>query len=336
MRRALALAARGKRTWPNPKVGCVLVKNGRVVGQGFHQLAGGPHAEALALAQAGEKARGATAYVTLEPCCAHPGKRTPPCSDALADAGVSRVFAAMKDPNPGVSGRGLRILENAGIRAETGLLETEAERLNRSFVWRMRHKRPFIILKSALSLDGKAFARGGASKWITGPAARGLVHTLRAEVDAVLVGVGTVLADDPLLTSHGAGPDPVPVVLDSRLRTPKRAKILRGPKHPLVYSCKAGRLKGAEVVRVSATGGRPDLKAVLFDLASRGLGTLLVEGGPTVQASFLALGYVDEVYAFFSPKLLGGVDDPNAAPRLAQPRLSRVGSDFLFCGRLEL
>lgn len=338
MRRALALAARGGRaTWPNPKVGCVLVKKGRVIAEGWHRKAGGPHAEAEALAKAGDAARGATAYVSLEPCCAHPGKRTPPCADALADAGVSRVVAAMKDPNPAVAGRGLSILKRSGAKVEHCLLGEEAEALNRAFVSCMRHGRPWVILKSALSLDGKAAARGGASRWVTGKQARQRVHELRAQCDAVLVGSGTALADDPALTSHGAGPDPVPVVLDTRLRLPRRARMLRGPRTPLVFTAKrGGKLPGAEVVVVPARKGGLDLKSVLSEVARRRLGVLLVEGGPTVHASFLEAGLVDEVYAFLAPKLLAGTSDPNRAPRLEQPRLTRLGPDFLFYGRLTL
>ncbi len=306
-----------------------------MIAEGWHRKAGGPHAEAEALAKAGAAARGATAYVSLEPCCAHPGKRTPPCADALADAGVARVVAAMKDPNPAVAGRGLSILKRAGAKAEYGLLAGEAEDLNRAFVSCMRHGRPWVILKSALSLDGKAAARGGASRWITGKAARELVHELRAKCDAVLVGSGTAVADDPALTSHGAGPDPVPVILDTKLRLPRKAKVLRGPRTPIVFTAKRGsRISGADVVTVPMKKGRLDLKAVLADLARRKLGVLLVEGGPTVHASFLEAGFVDEVYAFIAPKLLAGTDDPNAAPRLAQPRLTRLGPDFLFYGGL--
>ncbi|MDE2237572.1 MAG: bifunctional diaminohydroxyphosphoribosylaminopyrimidine deaminase/5-amino-6-(5-phosphoribosylamino)uracil reductase RibD, partial [Elusimicrobia bacterium] len=281
MRRALALAARaGRRAWPNPKVGCVLVKNGRIVGEGWHRRAGGPHAEALALRMAGAGARGATAYVSLEPCRAHPGKRTPPCADTLAAAGVARVVAAMRDPNPKVAGRGLGLLRRAGVRTETGLLRRQAQALNGPFLLRMREKRPWIILKSALSLDGRAFANGGASRWITGPRARRLAHRLRAGCDAVLVGIGTVLADDPSLTAHGAGPNPLPVVLDARLRLPRGARLLRGPRKPLIFSAKAGRLAGAEVARAPARGGLLNLRAVLCELSRRGVGTLLVEGGP--------------------------------------------------------
>lgn len=332
MKRALTLASKGKQAWPNPKVGCVLVKNGRVVGEGWHKKAGEPHAEPQALAMAGAKAKGATAYVNLEPCCGHPGKRTPPCADRLIAAGVKRVVFSIEDPNPGVAGKGMRQLRKAGVKVLAGVLEREGAALNAPFLRVMRDKRPYVILKSALSLDGKAAAVGGASKWITSPAARKAGHALRARVDAILTGVGTILADDPRLTAHGAGRDPRPVILDTRLRTPRRARVLRS--RPLIYTASTKTLTGAEVVRVPRKGGRLDLKAVLADLAKRKIGTLLLEGGPTIHASFLAAGAVDEVYAFVSPKLLAGTRDPNAAPTLKAPRLTRMGPDFLFFGRL--
>jgi diaminohydroxyphosphoribosylaminopyrimidine deaminase/5-amino-6-(5-phosphoribosylamino)uracil reductase len=337
MRRALVLAARGGREcWPNPRVGCVLVKNGRVVGEGWHRRFGGPHAEAIALAKAGARARGATVYLTLEPCRAHPGKKTPPCADALKTAGVKRLVAAMRDPNPKMSGRGFDLLRRAGARVQCGLLGDQAAAINGPFIARMRDRRPWVILKSALSLDGRAFARGGDSRWITGPAAREAVHELRSRVDAVLVGIGTVLQDDPALTAHGAGQDPLPVVLDARLRLPKRARLLRGSRTPLVFTARGGELLGAEVLRAPSRDGRLDLKAVLAELSRRGVGTLLVEGGPTVHASFLEQGLADEVWAFFAPKLLAGTADPNRAPVVRAPRLSRLGPDFLFSGRLQV
>jgi diaminohydroxyphosphoribosylaminopyrimidine deaminase/5-amino-6-(5-phosphoribosylamino)uracil reductase len=338
MRRALSLAARvdGRAVWPNPRVGCVLVKNGRVIAEGWHRKFGGPHAEAEALKKAGAKAKGAAAYLTLEPCRSHPGKKTPPCADALKAAGVKKVVAAMRDPNPKMSGRGFDLLRRCGARVQCGLLADESSALNGPFIRRMRDRRPWIILKSALSLDGKAFARGGASRWITGPDAREAVHELRSKVDAVLVGIGTVLADDPALTAHGAGQDPLPVILDAKLRTPKRARILRGSRTPLIFTARGGELLGAEVLRAASSEGRLQLRPVLAELSKRGVGTLLVEGGPTVMESFLAAGYADEVWAFFAPKLLGGTSDPNFAPLLEKPKLSRLGSDFLFSGRLTL
>lgn len=336
MRRALALARRGKRgAPPNPLVGCVLVKNGKVVGEGWHAKFGSAHAEPQALKKAGAKARGATAYVTLEPCCAHPGKKTPPCAPALIAAGVSRVVAAVRDPNPGVSGGGLKLLRGAGVECEVGLLEGEAERLNEGFFARMRRGRPWVILKAALSLDGKAHCEGGASRWITGPSARKLVHGMRASCDAVLVGIGTALADDPALTAHGSGRNPLRVLLDTQLRLPPKAKLLDGSAPTLIFTASPRELRGAECVRLRHSHGRLPLKLVLAELARRGVGRLLVEGGPTVHAAFLRDGLVDEARVFIAPKLLGGTRDPNAGPAIEKARLRRVGGDLLVSGRLR-
>lgn len=333
MRRALALARRGAKTAaPNPMVGCVVVSQGRVVGEGYHRRFGGPHAEVYALRAAGAKARGSTVYVTLEPCSGHPGKKTPPCAPALIEAKVGRVIAAMKDPNPLVCGRGLAQLRRAAIPTRVGLCAADAEILNRPFVTRMKLNRPYIILKTALSLDGKAAAASGRSRWITGPAARRWAHKLRAQADAVLVGVGTVLADDPALTSHGAGKNPVRVVLDTRLRTPKKSRLLDGSAPTWIFTASSSKIKGAETIRVPAEGRRVDLRSVVKILARRGISTLLIEGGPTVHASFLAHDFVDKAFVFLAPKLISGARDPNRAPRLGRPRFQKVGADFLVSG----
>ncbi len=336
MRRALVLARRGGRAAaPNPMVGCVIAKDGRVIAEGYHAKFGGPHAEALALKKAGTRAQGAAVYVSLEPCVEHKGKKTPSCAKALVQAGVREVFAAAVDPNPEVSGRGLRLLRHAGVRVQVGLMAQEARELNRGFFTRMRLKRPYVILKAALSLDGRAYAQGGSSRWITGASSRAKVHLWRAQADAVLVGSGTALADDPALTSHGAGPDPVRVVLDTRLRLGPKARLLDGAAPTWIFTASPERLPGAEVIRVPAKGGRLNLRAVLLELARRGIGTLLVEGGPTVHAAFLAQGLADEARIFIAPKLISGSRDPNAAPGLLLPRLEKIGADFLFSGRLS-
>jgi diaminohydroxyphosphoribosylaminopyrimidine deaminase/5-amino-6-(5-phosphoribosylamino)uracil reductase len=319
--RALALAARvaPRAVSPNPRVGCVLVKAGRVVGEGAHTRFGGPHAEALALKKAGARAKGAAAYVTLEPCTAFPGKKTPSCAAALARAGVRRVICAALDPNPRVAGRGLALLRRAGVRAERlPEFQAAAEALNRGFFSRMRRDRPWVILKTALSLDGKAAAASGRSRWVTGPQARAAVHAMRAECDAILVGAGTVLADDPALTAHGSGRNPLRVVLAGRRPLPKDARVFDAEAPTILYRIKHPR----------------DLRAALRDLARQGVGTLLVEGGPTVHASFLRAGLVDEARVFLAPKLLSGAGDPNTAPRLKVPRVTRLGGDWLIQGVL--
>ena len=336
MRRALSLAKRGGvAVNPNPKVGCVLVKNNRIIAQGWHEIHGGPHAEANALEHAGDKARGSAAYITLEPCCDHPGKKTPPCAAALIRAGISKAFIALRDPNPGVSGKGIKLLKKFGIKTSVGLCAKEAEVLNKSFLTRMRRARPHIILKSALSLDGKAYAVGGLSRWITGPGARKIAHELRAQADAVLVGAGTVLKDNPSLTSHGAGKNPVRVILDTSLRTPRRSQILDGKAPTWIFTASKKNLPGAQIIRVPKENGKLSLSAILKELALRGIDRLLVEGGPTVHASFLAQGHVDEARIFIAPKLILGTSDPNRAPRLVKARLKKVGLDFLFYGKVQ-
>jgi diaminohydroxyphosphoribosylaminopyrimidine deaminase/5-amino-6-(5-phosphoribosylamino)uracil reductase len=316
--RAFALARRvnPRSTSPNPRVGCVLVKNGRVVAEAAHRLFGAPHAEALVLAKAGSRAKGATAYLTMEPCAHFPGKKTPSCAASLEAAGVRRVVCASLDPNPKVAGRGLALLRRAGIKVERDpAWQDAAESLNRGFFSRMRRGRPWVILKTALSLDGKAATPNGKSRWVTGPRARAAVHAFRAEYDAILVGAGTVLADDPALTAHGAGLNPVRVVLAGRRRLSPKARVFDSSAPTLAYR-------------------RKPLAHVLRNLSRRGVGTLLVEGGPTVHASFLRAGLVDEAKIFLAPKLLSGALDPNNAPRMKAPKVSRLGQDWLIEGIL--
>lgn len=318
---ALALAARAdpRAVSPNPRVGCVLVKNGRVVGQGAHRRFGGPHAEVLALAQAGPRAKGAAAYTTLEPCAPFEKKKTPSCAQTLVAAGIRRVVFPALDPNPKVAGRGSAILRRAGIRVDrTASFARETEAMNRGFFSRMRRGRPWVILKTALSLDGKAAAASGRSRWVTGKEARAAVHALRAEFDAILVGAGTVIADDPALTAHGAGENPLRVVLAGRRALPPTSRIFDETAPTVVY-------------RVVKPG---DLGGVLRDLAAEGVGTLLLEGGPTIHAAFLRGGFVDEARVFIAPKLLSGANDPNTAPRIKSPRLTKIGQDWLIQGIL--
>lgn len=316
MRRALQLAVRGLgETNPNPAVGCVVVKQGRVVGEGFHARAGGPHAEVPALQSAGERARGATVYVNLEPC-AHFG-RTPPCAPLLRDAGVRRVVAALRDPNPLVDGRGLALLRRAGVAVTTGVLQDDAALLNERFLVSARRGRPFVLLKAALTLDGRIATARGDSRWITSPAQRSQARWLRRLHDGVLVGIGTVLADDPLLLPAPPPRRPfVRVVLDSRLRLPASSRLARSagtaaPVLVLTTSRSAGRRRrlageGVEVLVVPGGPGRVPLGRALETLRGRGVGSLMVEGGSEVLGSFLAEGLVDQVALFRAPLLLGG------------------------------
>lgn len=322
MRRALELARLGLgRTSPNPAVGAVIVRDGRVVGEGYHQKAGTPHAEIHALRAAGEAARGATLYVTLEPCC-HYG-RTPPCTEAIKGAGIRRVVAAMADPNPKVAGGGFQDLRRAGIEVETGLLEDEARRLNEAFIKYITTGRPWVTMKVAMTLDGKIATRTGASRWITGPESRLKAHELRDTHDAVLVGIGTVLADDPALTTRlpgNRGRDPVRVILDSRLRIPLTAKVLHLPSSaPTLVATTAAapaevreRLQamGVEVLIFPEEDGRVAWEPLLAELAGRQLTSILVEGGAGVNASALACGVVDKVVTFIAPKIFGGLAAP--------------------------
>jgi diaminohydroxyphosphoribosylaminopyrimidine deaminase / 5-amino-6-(5-phosphoribosylamino)uracil reductase len=326
MRRALLLARRGRgSTRPNPMVGSVIVRDGRVVGAGFHQRAGDPHAEIEALARVKGRTEGSTVYVTLEPC-RHTG-RTPPCTAALIAAGVARVVVAVRDPNPLVDGRGIARLRRAGIRVDVGCLEDACRELNRPFFMWVQEKRPLVTLKVAATLDGfiaDGQARPTASPaWITGPAARTAAHIERAAHDAVLVGAGTVRADNPRLTVRLSGrrarraeSDPLRVILDGRLRVPVDAVVLSsvGGTRTLVVGAigaeasrvKALRAAGAEVELLPGRGGRVEVRQLLRALAKRDIQSLLVEGGAEVHAAFIAAGLVDRVVFFYAPLLLGG------------------------------
>lgn len=326
MRRALELAERGAgRVNPNPLVGAVVVKDGKIVGEGFHERFGGPHAEVVALEAAGGEASGADLYVTLEPC-AHWGK-TPPCVERIISAGVRRVFAAVRDPNPLVDGKGLAKLREAGLEVVEGLLEKEARKLNEPFFKFITTGRPFVVLKMALSLDGKAATRSGDSRWISNERSRELVHRLRNRYAAVLVGINTVLKDDPQLTVRlPGGRDPWRIVLDSRGRIPLEARVLNlaSPAPTVIATTElmpqekeaALKRKGARVWRLRARDGRVDLEELLRKLGEEGLDSLLVEGGPTVAAGFLEWGsppgLVDKVVFFIAPRIIAGREAPSA------------------------
>ena len=354
MRRALELAERGRgHVEPNPLVGAVVVRDGQVVGEGWHQRYGEAHAEVHALAAAGEAARGGTLYVTLEPCCHH-GK-TPPCTDAVLRAGVRRVVAAMPDPFPQVAGQGLARLRAAGVEVEVGPGEAEARRLNAPYLKLLTAGRPYVHAKWAMTLDGKIATRTGDSKWISGKASRRHVHELRGRVDAVLVGVGTALADDPLLTARPPGPRVATrVVLDSSGRLPPSAQLVRTVRDaPVLVAVAAGAApaaaalaaQGCEVLEVPAVNGRIAVAALLRDLGRRRMTNVLVEGGAEVLGSFLDAGAIDEVHVFVAPKLFGGADamSPVAglgvariadALRITEWSVERIEDDVLLHGRL--
>ncbi|MEV0968670.1 bifunctional diaminohydroxyphosphoribosylaminopyrimidine deaminase/5-amino-6-(5-phosphoribosylamino)uracil reductase RibD [Microtetraspora glauca] len=312
MRRAIALAARGLGTTsPNPVVGCVVLDAAAsVVGEGFHAYAGGPHAEVVALREAGERARGGTAYVTLEPCN-HTG-RTGPCAEALLAAGVARVVVAVTDPNPVAAG-GVTRLRERGVRVDTGVLTEEAERGNAAWLTSVRARRPYVTWKFAATLDGRSAAEDGTSKWITSPEARSDVHRLRAECDAVVAGIGTVLADDPLLTARPSGeaepPERLPlrVVVDSDGRIPAGARVLSGPAPTLVAVASDVDVPPhlRDVVRLPRTPYGLDLRALLAELHRRQVVSVLLEGGPRLAGSFVREGLVDRVVGYLAPALLG-------------------------------
>jgi diaminohydroxyphosphoribosylaminopyrimidine deaminase / 5-amino-6-(5-phosphoribosylamino)uracil reductase len=339
MRRALELAERGRGlTSPNPMVGAVVVAPGaEVVGEGFHARAGEPHAEIEALRAAGARARGATIYVTLEPCSHH--GRTPPCSRAVIDAGLARVVAAVGDPNPLVSGRGFAELRGAGIEVVTGVGGAEAERQNRAFFTAMREHRPHVTLKAGMTLDGKIADLHGGSRWITGEAARLHAHRLRSESDAIVVGVGTVLRDDPELTVRLEQPwprEPLRVVLDTAARTPIGARLIHAgrPARALIAvgaeapeaRVRALAASGATVVSCRTRDGRADLGALLAELFAREVRAVLVEGGGEVHGAFLDAGLVDRVAMFTAPLLIGG--------RRATPVMGGAGRELKSAVRL--
>jgi diaminohydroxyphosphoribosylaminopyrimidine deaminase/5-amino-6-(5-phosphoribosylamino)uracil reductase len=317
MQRALELAEQGRgRVEPNPLVGAVVVRDGRVVGEGWHTYYGGPHAEVNALAAAGEAARGATLYVTLEPCCHH-GK-TPPCTDAILRAGVGRVVAAMTDPFPPVAGQGAALLRAAGLAVELGLGEAEARRLNAPYLKLLATGRPYVRAKWAMTLDGKIATRTGDSKWISNAASRRWVHALRGRMDAILVGIGTVLADDPQLTARPPGPrTPARIVLDHRGRLPADSYLARTAREvPVIVVTgatvpddRAGALRalGCEVLRLPETDDRAGVLALLDELGRRRMTNLLVEGGSAVLGSLVDARALDEVHVFIAPRLAGGV-----------------------------
>jgi diaminohydroxyphosphoribosylaminopyrimidine deaminase/5-amino-6-(5-phosphoribosylamino)uracil reductase len=313
MAHALRLAEQGLYTTdPNPRVGCVIVREGEIVGKGWHLRAGEPHAEIHALRAAGERARGSTVYVTLEPCC-HQG-RTPPCSDALIDAGIARLVAAMQDPNQQVAGQGLQQLQASGIEVQTGLLGDQARALNPGFIKRMRTGRPHVRVKLAMSLDGRTAMASGESQWITADAARQDVHRLRARSSAVVAGVGTVLADDPSLNVRLAGIErqPLRVVVDTHLSMPDTARMLKLPGRTLIMTCSNDadakeRLEqsGAEVVVMPYCGNAVDMAGVLDALGQLEVNEVLVETGATLSGSMLREGLIDEMVIYMAPILMG-------------------------------
>ncbi len=364
MKRVLELAAKGKgRTSPNPMVGAVIVKSGRIIAEGYHRKAGTPHAEVVALKKAGAKAKGATLYVNLEPCC-HTDKKTPPCTKAIIQSGIGKVVIAIKDPNPKVSGRGIRELGKAGIMAETGIMKLEAQELNKAFIKFITKKKPFVILKIAQSLDGKIATAKGESKWITGKKARNLVHKLRNEVDAVLVGINTVKKDNLSLDCRiRGGRNPYRVIVDSRLQIPLNSKVLRHKDaKTIVATTKKGsknkiasvKKRGAHVLIIDSpirkktstkVSNGVNLKSLMKALGKLDISSVMIEGGSSINASALADGIVDNLMIFIAPMIIGGTDSIlsiggkspaslSKALRMKNIHVKKIGEDILFEGYL--
>ncbi len=360
MQRALTLAAKANgMTSPNPMVGAVMVKSNKIISEGFHKKPGTPHAEAIAISAAGEKAKNASLYVTLEPCC-HFDKRTPPCTKAIINAQIKKVFIAMHDPNPKVSGMGVAELERHGIEVVVGILEEKAKRLNESYIKYITTGKPFVILKTAMTLDGKIATREGDSKWITGEKARTIVHKMRNNIDAVMTAVGTVKADNPQLTvrlyKNKDMKNPIRVVIDSNLETPVDFKIFDIPPETILVTKKMSSQKFARAISekrkilsekgvqiLEYEGSKVDLGWLMKRLGEKGISSLMIEGGSSFSASCLNNGIVDKVVFFVAPKILGGKDSIpavggenlrglNDALKIDSMKIRRIGSDIMIEG----
>ena len=355
MRMALELAERGMGwTSPNPMVGAVIVKDGRVIGQGWHARCGELHAERSALKNCAEDPAGATMYVTLEPCCHH--GRQPPCTEAILAAGITRVVVGSDDPNPLVAGKGIDILRRAGVTVETGVMKEACDALNRVFFHYIRTGRPYVVMKYAMTLDGKIATRTGASQWITGEAARRQVHRDRHRYSAIMAGVGTVLADDPLLTCRmEGGRNPIRVICDTHLRTPLDSRIVRTAREvPTILATACGdearrapyEAAGCRVWVLRSRDGHVDLSALMERLGAEQIDSVLLEGGGTLNWAALESGLVRRVQAYVAPKLFGGteakspveglgVETPAQAVRLKAPTVTALGEDYLIEGEVE-
>ena len=357
MKRVLRLAGRAMgMTSPNPMVGSALVKAGKIIAEDYHRKPGAPHAEALVIQKAGEKAKGATLYVNLEPCC-HTDKRTPPCTKAIIKAGIKKVVIGMKDPNPKVSGKGIAELRGAGINVVSGILEKDSIRLNEAYAKYIMTKRPFVILKVAMTLDGKIATPEGESKWITGEKARELVHKTRGSVDAVMTAIGTVKADDPQLTARikKGTRSPIRIIIDPDFEIPIDAKILNTPPKTVIVTkvsksqvseSKKKTLLEKNIKIIEYDGERVDLKWLMKKLGEMGIASVLIEGGSSLNSHALEYGIVDKVMFFIAPKIIGGRESYPAvggktfkklsdAYRIKDIKINRIGGDILIEGYLE-
>ena len=354
MKRALALAARAKgKTSPNPMVGALLVKNNRIISEGYHKKAGTPHAEVIAIDEAGNKASGSTLYVSLEPCC-HKDKRTPPCTEKIISSGIKKVVIAMKDPNPKVSGKGIAELEKAGIQTITGVLENSARNLNESYIKYITTGTPFVILKIAMTLDGKIATSDGESKWITGEKARKMVHRLRGTSDAVMTAIGTVKADNPMLTCRVSGyKSPVRIIIDPRLETGLDSQVLSCPPETIIVTRSPNadvslwkKLRGKGISFIEYQSKELDLKWLMHKLGGFAITSVLIEGGSSLSSYCLEAGIVDKVMVFVAPKIIGGRDSFPAvggksfrklaeAYRISDMKTRQIGEDILIEGYIR-
>jgi len=347
MERALALAKKGAgRVNPNPLVGAVIVKDGRIIGEGYHQVYGGPHAEVNAFNSLTEESAGSTMYVTLEPC-AHYGK-TPPCVDGVIAGGVVRVVIASLDPNPLVAGKSVKKMEESGIEVCVGVLKEAADKLNEVFFHYITHKTPYVVMKYAMTADGKIATHTGKSRWITGETAREKVHQDRNFYTGIMVGVGTVLADDPMLDCRTGGRNPIRIICDTQLKTPKTARVVttahQQPTWLLTACLDEGRMApyleaGCQIIQVKTKEGHLDLKSAMVILGERGIDGILLEGGATLNASMLTAGLIQKVQTYIAPKLFGGslapspiggagIDEPDAAYQLTDTTMTPLGDDI--------
>ena len=360
IKRALKLAAKAQgMTSPNPVVGAIIVKNGKLISEDFHRKAGGPHAEVLAIQKAGKNAKGSTLYVNLEPCC-HTEKRTPPCTKAIINAGIKKIIIGMRDPNPKVSGRGISELQSAGILVKSGVLEDDAKRLNEFYIKYITTEKPFVILKIAMTLDGKIATPEGQSKWITGEKARRIVHRLRSRVDAILTAIGTIKADNPQLTARiKGGKNPQRIIIDPNLEIPLNARILEIPPQTIIVvrksafsnqqsavNKKRGILLNRGVHIIMYDGDKINLEWLMKRLGEMKITSVVIEGGSSLNAHALEDGIVDKVMLFIAPMIIGGRDSFPAvggktykkledAYRMRDVKIRRISADFLIEGYLK-
>ncbi len=349
MKMALNLAKKGDgKVEPNPYVGCVIVKNKRVVSAGYHKFFGGPHAEVLAikkLKRTPQLLKGSTLFVNLEPCC-HTNKKTPPCVPLILQSGISAVVIGIKDPNFDVNGKGIRRLKAGGLKCKIGVMENEAKELNKVYIKNITKKMPYIIMKSAMTLDGKIATKTGDSKWISSAMSRKYVHKLRTSVDAILVGVETIINDDPLLDSHGLGRDPLRIVIDPDFRIPKNSKVMSDNGRTLIVTSKKSASSKKEILSINSKNGIIDFKILLGKLYEKGINNILIEGGGTTNWNAIKSGVVDEVLFFIAPKIVGGIDAKTAiegegikevskAIKIVMAESFNIGGDIVIKGKVS-